>query len=427
MAKPKEKEILDKIMGRYIPGRGVTDKVTIPDRVSLERFESLEYYKDQVYRCGKCGQCRYTYQSADLARSCPSGELKKFESYYLGGRNLLLWGLTSGQLKWSDALAEILYHCTLCGNCTQQCQLEGIHTYALEWLSAAREKAVEEGFGPMPEQKRYAQSVLDENNPYIEKHADRLNWLGNKKATLPKKADIVYFVGCTSAYRQDKIASSTFDVLSNLGKDFTIMQDEWCCGSPLIWTGQVEIAKNCAEHNIREIEKTGAELVVTSCSGCYRMLKEVYRDRFKMDYGFEVVHSPVYVMDLIKKGELTLEKPVNKKVTYHDPCHIGRHMGIYEPPRELLQSIPGLELVEMPRNRHNAWCCGAGGGVKSSFKELASFAATERLREAVATGAEILSSACPFCYRNLNDAKEENNMDIQIVDLMELVNMSMKT
>ena len=426
-AKPKERELFEKVMKKYIPGRGVTEKVTIPDRVSLERYKELEYYKDQVYRCGKCGQCRYTYQNADLARSCPSGELRKFESYYLGGRNLLLWGLNSGKIKWSDALAEILYHCTLCGNCTQQCQLEGIHTYALEWLAAAREKAVEEGFGPMPEQKRYAQSVVDEYNPYIEKHADRLNWLGDKKGKLPEKAETVYFVGCTSAYRQTKIANSTFDVLSNLGKDFTIIQDEWCCGSPLIWTGQVDIAKNCAEHNIKEIEKTGAELVITSCSGCYRMLKEVYKDKFNMDYGFEVVHSPVYVLDMIKKGELTLEKPVDKKVTYHDPCHIGRHMGIYEPPRELLASIPGLEIVEMPRNRHNAWCCGAGAGVKSSFKELASFASTERLQEAMDTGAEILSSACPFCYRNLSDAKEENKMNIQIMDLMELVNMSMKT
>lgn len=426
MTRPKEKEF-EKIVGKYILGKGVTDKITIPDRVSLSRFESLEYYKDQVYRCGKCGQCRYVYQDAYLARVCPSGELRKFESYYLGGRNLLLWGLTSGKLKWSDALVEILYHCTLCGNCTQQCQLEGIHTYALEWLLAARVKAVEQGYGPMPEQKHYAQSVLDENNPYAEKHADRLSWLGNKKAKLSKKAEIVYFVGCTSAYRQDRIASSTFDVLSNLGKDFTVMQDEWCCGSPLIWTGQVEIAKKCAEHNIKEIEKTGAELVITSCAGCYRMLKEIYKDMFKMDYGFEVVHSPIYFLESFKKGELILEKPINKKVTYHDPCHIGRHMGIYEQPRKLLESIPSIELVEMPRNRHNAWCCGAGGGVKSSFKELALFTATERLQEALATGAEIVSSACPFCYRNLSDAKEENNVNIQIMDVVELVRMSMKT
>ncbi|MEM2146571.1 MAG: (Fe-S)-binding protein, partial [Candidatus Jordarchaeaceae archaeon] len=412
MARPKEKEFLEKLMEKYIPGKGVTDKVTIPDRVSLNRYESLEYYKDQVYRCGKCGQCRYIYQNAYLARVCPSGELRKFESYYLGGRNLLLWGLTSGQLKWSDALVEILYHCTLCGNCTQQCQLEGIHTYALEWLLAARVKAVEQGYGPMPEQKRYAHSVLNEKNPYFEKHTERLNWLENKKAKLPKKAETVYFVGCTSAYKQKKIANSTFEVLSILGKDFTLMQDEWCCGSPLIWTGQIEVAKKCAEHNVKEIEKTGAELVVTSCSGCYRMLKEVYRDKFKINYDFEVIHSPVYLMEQVKEEILTLEKPVNKKVTYHDPCHIGRHMGIYEPPRELLRSIPNLELVEMPRNRHNAWCCGAGGGVKSSFKEMASFAALERLREAIATEAEIITSACPFCYKNLSDAKEKNNVHI---------------
>ncbi|MHA1580483.1 MAG: (Fe-S)-binding protein [Candidatus Freyarchaeota archaeon] len=427
MAKPKEKEIFEQLMKRYLPGRGITEKVTISDRVSLERYQTLEYYKDQVYRCGKCGQCRYTYQNADLARSCPSGELRGFESYYLGGKNLLLWGLTSGRLIWSEGLAEILYHCTLCGNCTQQCQLEGIHTYALEWLAAAREEAVEKGYGPMPEQRRYGQHVEEEHNPYVERHTDRLNWLGDRVGNFPEKAETVYFVGCTSSYRQKNIAIATFDILSGLGKDFTVMRDEWCCGSPLIWTGQVEIARKCAEHNVEAIEETGAELVVTSCAGCYRILKEVYREKFGLDYGFEVMHSPVYVLDLVKRGELTLEKPFGKRVTYHDPCHIGRHMGIYEQPRELLRSIPGIELVEMPRNRHNAWCCGAGGGVKSSFKELASFAATERLREALETGAEVLSSACPFCYRNLSDAKEESKMNIQILDLMELVQMSMRT
>ena len=410
----------------YLPGRGITRKVTYKSEriVPLERFKDLEHYSDVLYYCVKCGQCRSIYQEPGRGRTCPSGDLRRFEAYYLGGKNLLLWGLLRGKISWSKYLAEILYHCTLCGNCAQQCQVVEIHYYALEWLEAARREAVRLGFGPMPEHKRFGEHTAKEHNPYLEPHEKRWDWLPFNKESLPEKAEVVYFVGCTSSYRQKEIAIATVNILKKLGVNFTILWregfDEWCCGSPLERTGQVEIVKELAEHNIAAIERTGANTVITSCAGCYRMLKEDYRERYGLKSEFDVLHMLHLILDYVKKGKLKL-KELKAKVTYHDPCHLGRHMGVYEEPRELLRMIPGLELIEMERTKENAWCCGAGGGVMAAFKELASYAAHERVLEAERTGADILVSSCPFCWRNLNDDIKRHEHKISMKDITELI------
>ena len=143
-------------------------------------------------------------------------------------------------------------------------------------------------------------------------------------------------------------------------------------------------------------------------------------------YKRQVTHSPVFFLELLRKGELKLKNSFNQKVTYHDPCHIGRHAGIYDPPRELLTKIPGVELVEMERIREYAWCCGSGGGVKSAFSDLALFAAKERCDEALRTGAQALVSTCPFCWRNLCDATEAYDLNLKMYDLIELLWESME-
>lgn len=403
-------------MTKYISNRGITEK-TIPEPTELEENMNLEYYLNQLLRCGKCGQCRYVFQDAFWSRVCPSGELRKFESYYLGGKNLLLWALTTGKIEWSQHLTEILYHCTLCGNCTQQCQIDGIHKYALNWLLAAREKAVELGFGPMPQQKDYAQSIKQNHNPYYEPHNKRLEWLPKEK--LPKKAEIIYFVGCTSSYRTQNIAKATYTILKKSKINFTILADEWCCGSPLIWTGQKDKAKQLAQHNLSQIEESEAQTIVTSCAGCYRTLKEAYKQKLKINHNLQVLHTTELIDNLIKEGKLKLRK-ANLTVTYHDPCHLGRHMGIYEQPRRILKAMK-LQLNEMTRNKHNAWCCGAGAGVKAAFKKLANYAAKERLKEALETKAKILATSCPFCLLNFKETQKTTKIEIQIQDITELI------
>ena len=403
---------------KYIEGKGIIEITSVPDQLKLERNKGLEHYKDIFYQCGKCGTCRTAYQEEGWPRVCPSGDFGKFEAYYLGGKNLLTWAANTSKLKWTKNLARIFYHCSLCLACTNQCQIPEIHHYAGEWLMAMREEAVKRGFGPMPEQSRYTEHIDKEYNPYMEKHKDRTNWIPSNIKLNPT-AKTLFFVGCTSSYREQSVAISTAEILNSLQFDFKIQKDEKCCGSPAYMTGQSEKAKKIAEANVKMFKANNIETIITSCAGCYRMLKESYPNKFGLDHGIEVLHLPEFLLNKINSGDLNFSNEINMKITYHDPCHIGRHMGIYESPRDLLKKIPGIELVEMPRNRHNAWCCGSGGGVRSSFKELSFFAADERIKEAKETSAEAIVSSCPFC---LNQFKTNvKNNEIQVYDISELV------
>ncbi|MFX0043684.1 MAG: (Fe-S)-binding protein [Candidatus Hodarchaeota archaeon] len=403
---------------KFIDDIGITRIKTVPDQQKMERHKDLEYYKDILYQCGKCGTCRAAYQEEGWPRVCPSGEFGKFEAYYLGGKNLLSWALTTERLNWTENMAKIFYQCSVCMACMQQCQIPEIHHYAGEWLMAMREEAVQKGFGPMPEHKRYSEHVTKEYNPYMEKHKDRTNWITSNIKETPD-ANLAYFIGCTTSYREQDTAIATAEILNSLDIEFRVLKDEHCCGSPIYMTGQIEKAKQIAETNIDIFNKEGIERIITSCAGCYRSWKDTYPKKFGLEHDIEISHLPEFLLEKLNDGKLIFNNDINMKITYHDPCHIGRHMGIYEPPREVLKNIPGIELIEMERNRHNAWCCGSGGGVRSEFKDLSTFAANERIKEAKETTASALVSCCPFC---LNQFKTHIiNDEIQAFDLSELV------
>ncbi|MFX1573424.1 MAG: (Fe-S)-binding protein [Promethearchaeota archaeon] len=407
----------------YLNDKGISKLTHIPDQQILERNKDLEYYSEILYQCGKCGTCRTAYHKEEWPRVCPSGDFGNFEAYYLGGKNLLTWAIMTDRLKWTENLANIFYQCSVCLACTQQCQIPEIHYFAGEWLMAMREQAVQKGLGPMSEQRRYSEHVLSEYNPYMEKHIDRKNWL-TPNIKQNQSAKLAYFVGCTTSYREQDIAKATAEILNSLKVDFKILKEEHCCGSPVYMTGQTEKAKCIAETNLAIFKDEGIEKIITSCAGCYRTLKETYPKKFGIEHGIEVVHLPEFLLQQINNGKIKFTNEVNMKITYHDPCHIGRHMGIYEQPREVLLKIPGIELIEMPRNRHNAWCCGSGGGVRSAFKDLSSFAANERIEEAKEIDSNAIVSCCPFC---LNQFKANiNNNEIQAYDLSELVSKAIK-
>ncbi|NHJ20975.1 MAG: (Fe-S)-binding protein [Candidatus Lokiarchaeota archaeon] len=406
---------------KYLKGKGITKLINVANQIMLKNYQNLDQYKDIFYQCGKCGNCRTAYQENGWPRVCPSGEYGKFEAYYLGGKNLLTWGLNSGKLEWTENLARIFYQCSVCHACLQQCNIPEIHNYAGEWLMAMREEAVKKGFGPMKEHTLYTDHILNEYNPYLEKHEKRLNWL-TKDINLDPSGDIAYFVGCTSSYREQTVALATAEILSSMHLKFKILKEEHCCGSPVFMTGQAEKAKEIAENNVNTFSEEGIKKIITSCAGCYRMWKEVYPNKFKLNHGMEIVHLPELLITEIKNGKIDLNHSLDMKITYHDPCHLGRHMGMYEIPRELLKKIPGIELVEMERNRENAWCCGSGGGVRSAFKGLSESAANERIQEALETGADAIVSSCPFCLNQFkSNIKQE---DLKAYDISELINKS---
>jgi len=188
----------------------------------------------------------------------------------------------------------------------------------------------------------------------------------------------------------------------------------------MIRTGQLGIVKDYMNYNIAQIKNTGASKVITSCAGCYRTFMKDF-EKFGEHYEFEVFHTLELVKQLLDEGKIEFKSKYNKTVTYHDPCHLGRHMGVYELPREIYKQIPGLKLVEMKRNRNFAWCCGAGGGVKIGYPKWSVEISKERLEEAKETSATIISSTCPFCHRNLSDANNDYNYDFEVLDLMEII------
>ena len=394
----------------------------------MERTKAL---RNMIFACMNCGDCRIAFRTAiERFKVCPIREIhpSAFEVFFSRGKMNLAKGIILGELKPSKELADIFYQCTSCGSCREVCHqshnpyiINNVCRYLdhITVWEAVRADLVDAGYAPLPRHKEITEWMEKEHNPYMEKHEDRIKWLEGKK--LPETAEVVFFMGCTEPYRIPEICRAIVEILEKAKVDFTILHpEEYCCGSIGFRVGMRKLAEDLAKHNFEMFKKSGAKVIMTHCAGCYRTLKEDYKELFG-ELPYEVVHASEFILNLIKEGKLKLTKSIEKTVTYHDPCHLGRHTGVYEAPREILKSIPGLNLVEMERHHQHAWCCGAGGGVKSQYPELAEKIAGERIQEADQTGAEILSTMCPFCGTSLKQAIESENIKLQFKDVLELV------
>lgn len=213
---------------------------------------------------------------------------------------------------------------------------------------------------------------------------------------------MLYFRGCTAREKETSIHEATEKLLTLAGVDYHTLEDEMCCGSVLLRTGFIDDAKAQIEKNTQVLKD---EKIITSCAGCYKTLTKDYE-------GLDVIHVSQLLNGLIKEGRLDLKKS-DLNVTYHDSCHLGRHMEIFEEPREVICSV--ANIIEMENNRENSLCCGAGGGVKSAYPEIASQMADSRITQAKDTGCSILVTSCPFCKFNLE------NDDLEVFDLCEFL------
>ena len=238
---------------------------------------------------------------------------------------------------------------------------------------------------------------------------------------------MLYFKGCVVREKLSSISLATEKILNAAGVEYTVLDDESCCGSFLIRTGFKEDAEEVMKNNLNQLMESNEKTILVSCAGCYNTLKNDYKELFGVE--LDVVHSSEFIKDLIDKDRIEIET-TNKIVTYHDPCHLGRHSGVYEEPRAVIKK--SAKLVEMDRNRERSRCCGAGAGVKSAFPELAQEVASKRIEDAYETEAEILTTTCSFCILNLENALEQyKNKDqarstLKIMDLTELILMGMK-
>ncbi|MDF1538459.1 MAG: (Fe-S)-binding protein [Candidatus Thorarchaeota archaeon] len=269
-----------------------------------------------------------------------------------------------------------------------------------------------ESLGALPKHQQFHDNIVKEQNPYGEvHHARKLR----EEHYLPEKAEYVYFIGCTAHYRQTQIRDATLSILKKAGISFTIV-DEYCCSSPLLRTGQTDLAPELANHNIKEIQATGAKRVVTSCSGCYRTMKRDY-SKMGLDYQFEILHTAQLLEELLATRKLSIKTSSETEYAWHDPCHLGRHMNVYDAPRKVME-IAGVKYLEMEQNRENAWCCGAGGGARAAFSDWSILTSEKRVAQAKAIGTKNIVTACPFCITNLRDASSKES---EVVDLVEII------
>jgi heterodisulfide reductase subunit D len=290
---------------------------------------------------------------------------------------------------------------------------------------------VRAGYGPLEPQKALRKSVMTFDNPWQQPRAGRTKWSRRAKkdgliAEEPRqikktKGRVLLFLGCTASYDANvkRVAINTINVLDALGIDYGVLgKEEKCCGSVLLRMGDPEY-KRLFQENIEQFNSLGIDTLISSCSGCFKTIMQDYPKIGKLN--FEVLHTVEYLARLVKAGELTFTHPVNKTITFHDPCHLGRATGGFDAPRMIMEAIPGLNLVEMPRNREYSRCCGAGGGLKAGFPEIQGRMAQKRIKEAEQTGAQDLVSCCPFCYQGLQVGINALDSDIVMKDLSEFI------
>ena len=396
------------------------------DVLSLMRFDA----------CTRCGECTSTCPTGGEAQDdelvTPRGKILKLREMYLKqyGLKARLLGAKDIPDGEMTELASKAYECTICGQCKTVCPA---HLDTISMWENMREFLVANKLAPLPAHEQIIKSIENYDNPWMQPRTQRSKWSKridkevNMKDSLKDRPEVLYFVGCTAAYDPNirEMALNTARVLSRAKVDFgTLGNEEGCCGSTLLRTGLVESARKTALRNIEKFERAAPNMIVTSCAGCFKTIRQDYPKIRRMNV--KTVHITQLVTELIDSGRLKPEKGIEGTVTYHDPCHLGRHVGIYEDPRKILESIPGIKLVEMERTRDEARCCGAGGGVKTAFPELSQKIADLRVKDAEGTGADILVTSCPFCYQSLKSAIETKGSSVRMMDLLELLALSVK-
>lgn len=436
-------------------------------------MERLEELKKDIYKCIHCKACKFAYSNEPdregigefsgkqstvlyegMVDACPAGIEYGWEAFWNAGKMWIARSILSGDLEFSEEVRDVILPCITCGQCSAQCENKIRTVDIIESLRAA---CIESGIPMIDKHELVDKLVKERNNPYGGAAAERLKWAkdaGLEKFINNKDAKIAYYVGCTASYRQVEVAITTAKLFEQLGMNFTLVADEVCCGSPFFRIGAVDTAQGLMKKNLEAFKNV--EMVYFSCAGCYRTftidypkwMAEDEKLPFKTQHAFELVARLVEQEKIKFKPNKELK---GKVVTYHDPCHTGRHFAIdmeqemieksenlmmdsrkikqaidawYEVPRIILRKLQedvGIEFKEMYRIKLDSMCCGAGGGVRAGYPEFSIRTASLRCDEANAVGADILTTECPFCWRNLSDANDTYNHGMKVMGVLQMI------
>ncbi len=369
--------------------------------VDLIKAKGGEAFK----HCFQCGLCDTL---------CPWNRVKPFSMRKIVRE--ATFGLT-------DLESEGIWRCTTCGRCPQRCPRD---VRQIESGVALRRIATE--YGVFPESvkplRSIAASLVGEGNPLNEARRNRADWAqGLGVETFSEEMEILYFPGCYLSYdpRLIKVARATAGILKSAGVGFGILgEKENCCGESIRKTGDEELFKRLAKENIKTFIDHGVKRILVSSPHCYHTFKNEYPE-FRVN--FEVVHISEFLIELLRQGRLTPNKPYPRRVTYHDPCYLGRHNGVYDAPREALRTVPELKLLEMAESHVDSLCCGGGGGRIWMETPKGERFSDIRLAQAAASGAEVLATTCPYCIANFEDSRLTMNLadKIEVKDITEII------
>lgn len=417
--------------------------------------------RDKMMRCARCSICKFMLlpkiKSGRFVAGCPSVQYGNFHAYAGGGKVITALGFVDGKLECTEEMLKTVYACSMCGACDIACKLSmGDMVEPLEIIRELRVKLVEEGAIDLGHLSAI-ESLKREDNIFGKPKVDRAKWAEGLavKDAMEQKAAVLLHVGCHFAYDDElwPIARGAVKILQEGGVDFGIAKkEEVCCGGRAVEMGFKVQGQDYAESLVGRVKESGANTLLTCCSDCYGAFQQIYPLVGQKLAGVEVIHITQMIDRLMKEGRIKFSRKVPLRVTYHDPCHLGRlgepltpwHgtrklvlnnmvitepkkevnfgvKGVYEAPRDILKAIPALEFTEMERIKEYTYCCGAGGGAKEAYPDFALQSALERVEEAKWVGANAIVTACPWCERNFKDAIAESGEKMEVYDIVEIV------
>jgi heterodisulfide reductase subunit D len=392
-----------------------------------------DYTVRQLLEMGACTNCQ---ACADVCPAVSASKEAKLSAIHrmkglrqivksrsgLGLLRRLLGQRGLSEEEWTK-FSESSFRCTLCGNCQEICPV-GIHLKEL-WLSL-RQDLVHSDFYPK-KIDMIRENLLESHNVFAEDNEERADWVEDMREApdhgyLKERAEVVYFTGCVAAYfpLAQRIPISLTEILERSSVDFTLMgEQEWCCGFPLLGAGLKPMFREFMNHNLQAVREKQAKHVIFACPSCYQMWREHYPKEVAIS------HASQFLLELLKANRVPLQE-LNMTVTYHDPCDLGRGARVYDEPREVIRSIPGVKLVELRRNRENCQCCGGGGNLEMIDAKLSSEIAKQKIDEAMETGAEAIVTSCQQCVRTMTTFVKRNKIPFEVLDITQLIHKALK-
>lgn len=381
---------------------------------------------DIVHRCFRCGYCKFPEDYSDF--NCPSYKAFGWDTYAPGGRMWLIRAWLQGEIETSPRFAEIMYSCVACDNCKNQCVFPKFKDFLPDVFQETKAELVGDGLIP-PGVRDYFKAIVTSGNPYKLPQSERGKWAAVTGLQKYSGQEYLFYAGCVGAYDEvgQKMAKSVGSLLVKAGVSIGILEEEETCdGNEVRILGEMGLFAELAQANIEKFKIKGVKKIITLDPHALNTFKNDYP---KLGASFKISHYTEIFADLIKKKKIKFKK-YPAKITYHDPCYLGRHNQIYLAPREILRAIPGVELTEMRRHGLNAFCCGGGGG--NFFTDILGTgedsAGRVRVREALETGASIIAVACPSCAKMLTDAVKMENLEdkMEVMGIAEIMAQAQK-